>query len=106
MSETGTETLGMKVAQPLRRNRKTTRTTRLMEMPMACSASTTDARMVLVRSLSMFSVTVGGSDAWNCGSTLRTESAVEMMLALGWRLICISAAGVAVGGPLLGRAPP
>ena len=52
ISDTGTEILGINVAQPFRRKTKTTRITRLIEMPIAVSASITEARIVLVRSLS------------------------------------------------------
>src|SRR4051794_38010088 len=97
--ETGTETLGIKVAHGLRRNMNTTTMTRLMEISMAFSASVIEARMVLVRSLSTFSLMVGGSDAWNCGRTLRTRSAVAMMFAPGCRVTIISTAGLPFAMP-------
>src|SRR5712664_2323688 len=45
MSESGTATLGMMVAQTFRRNAKTTKITRMMEMMSATSTSWTDAQM-------------------------------------------------------------
>jgi len=65
MSEIGTEMAGMKVARQFRRKTKTTMMTRPMEMIMLRSASATEARIVLVRSLSICNVMVGGRAAWN-----------------------------------------
>ena len=50
-SETGTATLGMSVARGLRRNRNTTRMTSPMEMASVISTSCTEARMVVLRSM-------------------------------------------------------
>ena len=51
ISETGTATLGMRVARGLRRKMKTTSTTRMMEPIRVVSTLLTDARMVVVRSM-------------------------------------------------------
>ena len=48
ISETGTTTLGMKVARRLRKNANTTRTTRKMAITRVISTSRTEARMVTV----------------------------------------------------------
>ena len=53
ISDTGTEMLGMNVAQPLRRKMNTTNTTSTMEITMLLWASITEARIVRVRSLSI-----------------------------------------------------
>ena len=47
-SETGTTTPGISVARQSRRKRKTTSTTRPIEIISAISTSCTDARMVMV----------------------------------------------------------
>src|SRR3954467_14555457 len=94
MRETGTAALGMKVAGALRRNTKTTRMTSATEMIMLCWASATEARMVVVRSLSMLMETVGGSEARKWGSRALTWSTVSMMLAEGWRLTQSMTAGL------------
>src|SRR6202035_3952415 len=49
-SDSGTATLGMTVAQILRRKTKTTRITRTTEITSVSSTSATDARIVVVRS--------------------------------------------------------
>src|SRR4051794_267928 len=63
ISEIGTEMVGIRVARQLRRNTNTTTITRLIEISMLRSASDTEARIVLVRSLSTLSRIVGGSAA-------------------------------------------
>ena len=94
ISETGTETLGMNVAHPLRRKTNTTRMTSRIEMIMLDSALATEARIVMVRSMSIFRFTAGGSVARNMGSRALIRSTVSMMLALGWRLTEIVTAGI------------
>src|SRR5579864_9066170 len=59
MMETGTETLGMNVDQPLRRKTNTTRMTSPMEMTMLRWASLNESRVVMVRSLAILKRTVG-----------------------------------------------
>ena len=51
MSESGTTTPGMAVAQALRRNTNTTSTTRAIVMSSVSSTSAMEARMVVVRSI-------------------------------------------------------
>jgi hypothetical protein len=91
--EMGTATLGIRVDRTLRRNTKTTRITRAMEMAMASCTSFTEARMVRVASMRTFSSMAGGSEAWSCGRMARTRSTVSMMLASGWRKIGTMMAG-------------
>ncbi len=87
MRETGTDTPGIKVAHPLRRKNNTTRMTRTIEITMLRWASKTEARIVRVRSLSIFRVTLGGNEARNLGNRAVMRSTVSMMLAFGWRLM-------------------
>ena len=61
MMDTGTDTLGINVDQPLRRKMNTTRTTRQMETITLRCASLSDSRVVVVRSLAILKRTVGGS---------------------------------------------
>src|SRR5271157_5680750 len=84
-SETGTATLGMKVARPLRRKTKTTRITRPMEMSRVRSTSWTEARMVTVWSMAIWTWMEAGIAASSCGRAARRRSTVSMIFALGWR---------------------
>ena len=62
-SDSGTATLGMAVAQTLRRNTNTTRITSSTEMTSVISTSCTEARIVVVRSCATSIVIDGGIDA-------------------------------------------
>jgi hypothetical protein len=92
--DTGTATLGMKVARPLRRKTKTTRMTSRIEMVSVIWTSRTEARMVRVASMITCSLMTGGIDASSCGMTARTRSTVSMMLAPGWRKMMMMTAGL------------
>src|SRR5258705_10179138 len=96
MRDTGTAMLGMNVAQPLRRKKKTTKMTSTIEMIMLRSASRTEERMEMVRSVSIPMVAEGGRAARNWGSRALIRSTVSMILAFGWRLMLM----VTAGGPL------
>ncbi len=61
--ESGTATLGIMVADRLRRNRKITRTTRTMVRISSNSTSSTDAWMLVVKSVSVVMRMLAGSDA-------------------------------------------
>jgi len=63
ISETGTTTPGMIVARTLRRNTKTTKTTRMIEMMSDSSTVFTDARIVTVWSSTGVSATSAGTRA-------------------------------------------
>ncbi len=62
-SASGTVTLGMSVAQKFRRNSKITITTRQIVSTRVNSTSATDARMVVVRSRMVSTLTAGGMRA-------------------------------------------
>ena len=83
ISDTGTAMLGINVARQLRRNRNTTMITSASEISSVRSISASDARMVLVRSITTFNSMTAGMEACNCGSTARTRSATSMILAPG-----------------------
>src|SRR5262249_45270508 len=68
-NDSGTEMLGMIVAQTFRRNIKTTRMTRPIEIRMVYSISSIDARIVVVRSRMTCRLIEGGMDARNNGSS-------------------------------------
>jgi len=93
LRETGTATDGIRVERTLRRNANTTRITSRIEMPRVICTSCTEARMVRVASMTTESFTVGGIEAWNCGSSARMPSTVSMMFAPGWRLMMMMMAG-------------
>src|SRR5580658_1241616 len=59
--ETGTDTLGIKVDQPLRKKTNTTKTTSAMDTMTLRWASLNDSWVVMVRSLAIRKRTVGGS---------------------------------------------
>ena len=101
MREMGTATLGMRVDRTLRRNTKTTRITRAMEMAMASCTSFTEARMVRVASMSTFNSMAGGREAWSWGRMARTRSTVSMMLASGCRKMGTMMAGTPLDRPPL-----
>src|SRR5580693_3396049 len=84
-SDNGTDTLGMAVAQALRRNTKTTSTTSTTEMIRLTSTSCTEARIVWVRSWATSSWIEGGMEARRNGNSARTRSTVSMVFACGWR---------------------
>ena len=82
-SAKGTVTLGMSVAQKLRRNSRITITTRQMVSTSVNSTSSTEARIVTVRSRMVSTLTAGGMRAVSCGSCALIWSTVSMTLAPG-----------------------
>ncbi|SAJ34545.1 Uncharacterised protein [Enterobacter cloacae] len=101
ISETGTARLGISVARPLRRNRKTTRITSATEISRVSSASSSDARIDGLRSSITFSLTCGPSSSCNTGSCAWMASVASMMLAPGWRVTISSTAGRSSEKPAL-----
>ncbi|SVJ78766.1 Uncharacterised protein [Klebsiella pneumoniae] len=97
ISETGTARLGISVARPLRRNRKTTRITSATEISRVSSASSSDARIDGLRSSITFSLTCGPSSSCNTWMA----SVASMMLAPGWRVTISSTAGRSSEKPAL-----
>ena len=85
ISDTGTATAATKPARADRRNAKVTSTTRMTLAISACSTSRSEARMVIVRSLTTCRSTSLGSAACNSGRTALIWSTVSMTLALGCR---------------------
>src|SRR5947208_14891581 len=59
--DSGTERLGMIVAETLRRKKKITKTTRTTASPSSNSTSATEARIVVVRSVSTTTSTAAGN---------------------------------------------
>ena len=87
ISETGTASAGMRVADTVRRNRKMTITTRQMAIASVSCTSTTESRMEIERSLSTSMRIEGGTIARYCGNRSRTRSTTATVLASGWRWI-------------------
>src|SRR5207245_9229576 len=77
--------LGITVAERLRRNRKITITTRPTVSINENSTSLTEARMVVVRSVSTWILMDCGMDAFNCGNSRVMLSTTLMMFAPGCR---------------------
>ncbi len=87
ISDTGTASAGMRVAETERRNRKITRTTRQIAMSSVSCTSTTEARIETERSISTSMRIDGGIEARYCGKRARTESTTATVFASGWRWI-------------------
>ena len=68
-SDSGTDRLGISVAEAVRRNRKITSTTSTTARPSSNCTSATEARIVLVRSVSTATSIAAGNAARNCGSS-------------------------------------
>ena len=84
-SDSGTERLGIRVARVLRRNTKITSTTRMTARVSSYSTSSTEARIVTVRSVRMFRSIAAGSEACSCGNSALMPSTTEITLAPGCR---------------------
>src|SRR4029077_6181705 len=93
-SDSGTERLGIKVADGLRRKTKITATTRTIASPSSNSTSATEARIVVVRSVSTVTSTDAGSEACSAGNIALILSTTAMTLAPGWRWMFMITAGV------------
>src|SRR5579862_9320412 len=91
--ESGTATLGMIVAAKVRRNTKMTATTSATHSISSNSTSDTDARTVVVRSVSTAILMIGGMVARSFGSSALMLSTTLMMLAPGWRWMFTITAG-------------
>src|SRR5271155_2673484 len=83
IKETGTATLGMRVARALRRKRKTTRITSTTERMSDDSTSCKEALMVVVRSSTTVVLMPLGMTARRNGSWSRIRWLVWMMFAPG-----------------------
>src|SRR5215468_4279621 len=92
--EMGTATLGMTVAERLRRNRNMTMTTRAIVSMSVNSTSATDARIVVVRSVRIVMSMDDGMEALSWGRSRLMRSTTAMMLAPGWRWMFTITAGL------------
>jgi hypothetical protein len=99
ISDTGTATLGMNVERQSRRKTKTTRITSRIEMISVISTSCTEARMVVVESITTCIWIAGEIEAWSCGSTARMRSTVAITFAPGWRKMISRMAGLPLARP-------
>ena len=68
-SDSGTDRLGISVARQSPRNRKITATTRITAKASSICTSRTEARMVVVRSVSTATSSEAGSVSRSCGSS-------------------------------------
>ena len=82
-SESGTARLGMIVAGRLRRKRRITSTTNPTASPSSNSTSRTEARMVVVRSVSTVTSTAAGKALFSSGSLAWTRRTTSITLAPG-----------------------
>ena len=84
----------MTVAGTLRRNRKITITTSATASISSNCTSDTEARIVVVRSVSSDTSTLPGSVSFNCGSSALARLTTSITLAPGWRCTFRMMAGV------------
>src|ERR671934_1713445 len=87
ISDTGTASEGMMVAENERKNRKITRMTRTTAMRSVSCTFSTEARIETERSIRTSMRIDGGMEARYCGKCERTESTTATVLASGWRWI-------------------
>src|SRR5205823_3690639 len=92
-SESGTATLGINVAEGLRRKKKITSTTSTTASSSSNSTSAIEARMLTVRSVSGVTVIEAGRLASSRGSSAAMRSTVWMTFAPGWRWVLAMVAG-------------
>ncbi len=106
-SDSGTATAGMMVAGMLRRNRKITITTSATASSSSNCTSATEARMVVVRSVSTAMSMLAGRVSLSCGSRALARLTTSITLAPGWRCTLRMIAGVvlAQAASLLFSAP-
>src|SRR6478672_2430854 len=83
ISDTGTASAGMRVAETLRRNRNITMMTRLTAIARVSCTSATEARTEIERSINTCMLIDGGTNARYCGIRLRMESTTATVLASG-----------------------
>ena len=93
-SDNGTDKAGITVAGTLRRNRKITITTSAMANANSNCTSRIDARIVVVRSVSILTSTPAGSEACRLGSSFLMLLTTSTTLAFGWRCTLMINAGV------------
>ncbi len=93
ISDIGTEIAGITVAHSLRKNRKMTPTTSAIVSSSVFWTSATLARIVCVRSDTIWILIDGGSEASSCGNDFLIWSTVAMTLAPGWRCTAMMMAG-------------
>ena len=89
----GTATLGITVAERVRRKRKITSTTRATVSMSSNWTSSTEARIVSVRSARIWTLTEEGRADRRAGRRALIRSTTPMMLAPGWRWMLTSTAG-------------
>src|SRR5215469_151870 len=94
ISESGTATLGMMVADRLCRKRKITITTRPTVSINSNSTSFTEAWMLVVMSVMVVTVIDAGRLASSCGRICLMRLTTVMVLAPGWRWMFTITAGV------------
>ncbi len=94
ISDSGSATPAMTVARMVRRKISTTSTTSTtLSISVNCT-SWIEARMVVVRSLTMVRRAAAGMARRRRGSSARTRSTVSITLAPGWRCTSITIAGL------------
>ena len=93
ISDIGTDIAGITVPQSVRRKRRMTPTTRAIVSSNVFCTSATLARIVCVRSDTIWILSDGGSEASSCGSAFLMASTVAMTLAPDWRWTAMMMAG-------------
>src|ERR1044071_331625 len=99
MRETGTTTAGIMSVRGFLRKTNTTIITRPIDTISVRSTSLTDARMVVVWSVTTVSSIAEGIDAFNSGSARQAPKRVSMIFAPVGRKMTTGAQGFPFGGP-------
>ena len=93
MIDSGSATAGMIVARHERRNTQITPTTSTTESISVACTSSTEARIVAVRSATGTISIAAGIAARSCGKAALIRSTVSTMFAPGWRCTSSTTAG-------------
>src|SRR5215472_5713473 len=93
-SDNGTAMLGTMVLATFRRNTNITSTTSTIVRMSSNWTSLTEARIVVVRSVSTDTLTDEGNDVVSCGSSCLMRSTTAMMFAPGCRWMFRMTAGI------------
>ncbi len=93
MSDSGTDKLGMMVAGILRKNSQITSTTSITASTNSNSTSFTEARIVVVRSVSATTSTPAGMSACSSGNKAWIRLTTSTTFAPGWRCTLSISAG-------------
>ncbi len=91
--DNGTAMLGMTVAEKVRRNKNITMTTSAIASSISNSTSSTEERIVVVRSVRILTCTAAGSELCSCGNSFLIRSTTSITFEPGCRCMLTITAG-------------